>query len=268
MDSISPNGSPLKTCPQTVLSFTKNTSTLVYCNHPEQLYSTAFGDSNLGNHFLNQVSVTTSTAMVYASYQVQGTAGKFGIQIFNPTTSTATITRRNYGFSTGTGVWDTMPRDVWVQYFANAGGNQYQIPPNGNVWIMEQSFGANDIFNAVQRFEMTGAPSVIVTVYAYSNKNNLNGTATACPQGAATQCSGYGSSNYISANVTIKASDLNAVTGTYPNPKSKRFTLIKWYPTNSKPMIESNTNEIVGITSVQGPAVSIDSLGNWGVQYY
>ena len=257
------------------LTFSRqNSNKFIFCNYLETFPagSVAFlGDPapNGGNRFLNQdTNVGPGTTLVYASYQNKsGTAFTFGIHIYNPTASTATITRRNYGFSSGSGVWDTMPGDVWVDYFNNPGGNTYSIASNGNLWIMEKAVGGNHIFNALQKFE-SNASRLIVTVYAYV-KASLTGTATAYPAPTPGTLedeftSGYGISPFgdtLTTNVTILASALNSMTNADAN-----LTKSKWHSIFNKS--SGNTNEIVSLYSVNKGKNSLDTtLGNYGIQY-
>ena len=64
------------------LSFSKNTGRWIYCNHPEQLTSNFYGDYNLGNHFLNQVTAPAGESQLFASYwNKSGSSFTFGVQM-------------------------------------------------------------------------------------------------------------------------------------------------------------------------------------------
>ncbi len=257
---LSPSGSNLdqtdlsRTSSFTPLTFSRaNDITSVYCNHPELLgehYNDFYGDYNLGNKFLNQVTVKTPSALVFASYHNKTNSSfTFGIQIFNPTANVVKITPRNNGFSTAS--WDSMPVDVWDKFFSSASKNAISLGKNGSYWIMEKTVPAGAIFNALQLFDTTG--EVIVTVYAYKNKNNLNGTATAIPQSGCDQVSGYGDTAFLICEETIKASTLTS-----------KDICHRLFNINS-----GNINEAVPIHTVQGRTENRDGyIGNWGVQYY
>lgn len=118
------------------------------------------------------------------------------------------MTKRNNGFASGSGAsgWQTVPRQVWSNFFQNPGGQTYTLNSGGSAWVLEGSVAAGGLFNSCLRFDSTGP--VIVTVYAYKVKSNINGTATPIPYQNESVYSGWGSGWFLSTNLTLTASDI------------------------------------------------------------
>lgn len=199
--------------PNLPLSYGLNsTSKWIYCNYPEKLRSDSFGDTNLGNKCLNQVTVPTGTHQIFYSYNTVNMTDtiKFGIQIFNPNPTSITF-RKLYGGhadSAESGGWTGSILNSWSRYFASSPENSITISSNGSYWCLEESVPKSRIFSGSIRFSVSDA--AIITVYAYKNKNMINGTAIPYLYNGdyGHQYSGYGNGYFFSANLTLKASEL------------------------------------------------------------
>ncbi len=239
------------------LTFAQDPCKLVYCNYPEQIstnlqYGLPLGDTNRGNHYLNLATVS-GDGQLFASYQNQlSYAIYFGIQFYNPTGSTLTVTRQNNGFRAGSSSNEKpVVCGVWSDYFANPDGTVFSLPSGGVAWILDRQIPAGYLFNAVVKFHTSG--NLYCIPYLYYNKSMIDGSATYYPWdgGQSRVYRGYGDSYFIeaSANVDIGAS-----------------TTFLTSMCNA-----GNTNEIVSIREPStGSLYSCGNganLGNWGVQY-
>lgn len=246
----------------TSLNFTREgNQTLIYCNSPESFRPEHLGDNG---RCLNQVTVTTTNAQVYASYEKNpsssfGGTVKFGIQIYNPNSNSITITKRNNGFNSSNG-YDVQGL-TYERFFANDPSTRYSIAPAGSTWIMEETVSYR-FFEALCRFETTG--TCIVTVYVFVNKYNIDGNAIPCDLvyvgSDVPVYSGSGDSYFLSTDITLNSANCFA---------SMNNSYYYW-------LCDCNTynaNEMTAIDLCQGGSAyctnsGFNNLGNYGMQYY
>jgi hypothetical protein len=235
---------------------------VVYCNWPEGINSPAYlGDStddpNGKGHFLNKVTVNSGSAQLYASYLNQLSQNlNFGIQLYNPGSSSVTVTLQNNGFRASTDE-QSVVCGVWADFFATPGGTVYTIPSGGVAWIQQgKSVPAGYLFNSVVRFQVSGG-SVYCIPYLYSSLSNINGQAVFIDWvTSARQYRGYGPTYFINATATI---DIGSGTGQ---------TSFETHLCNT-----NNPADVVAITEPQTGAVYSCSnnppanLGNYEIQY-
>lgn len=269
-----------RTTPTSIIpmSYTlNNSSKWIYCNYPESINSTAiFGDSNYGNKFLNQQTVSSGEMQVFYSYwNNYSSAINFGIQIYNPNSTSTQITKTNssHADSVNNTPFGAVTGGSWTDFFNSTASSPVTISSGGSYWILEKSIPTGAFFSGNLRFQTTN--TVIVTVYAYLVKSNINGTATAYPYSNTPgdpykQYSGNANGYYFTASrVTLNASTLIN--------NSKCFkTHYKTYSPSSNVKI-NNVNKsdltpinIVGTSYAATPTGSdpLGNLGNWCAQYY
>jgi hypothetical protein len=233
---------------------------------PEQIRSDSFGDTTLGNHYLDQVTVGAGTHQIFYSYSDNINAlgpFTFGIQIYNPNSSSITFQKQKDSHRdtiTSLG-WAQAFGGVWADFYGSSAGNSTTIASNSVYWVRENTIPNNSIFTGNMRFTVSGNATIIL--YVYKNKSKINGTATAYPwSNNDYQYSGYGQGYFYTASaITLKATELTG--GKYFNTNyDKGFTSLI---ING----QSKATDAIPLTLCTGQSVYAPgyNLGNWAVQY-
>ncbi len=246
----------------------------IYCNYPEALTNNVFGDTGYGNKCLNQVTVPAGTHRIFFSYQYNTAASdtattpfNFGIQVFNPNTSSITFTniKRGYGtnLSTDYGSWPGVAGKSFVDYFASSQQSAQTIASNGSLWTVKKAVpNYSGLISGSLMFSITS--TAIITVYIYKTLSNINGTATPVNKSGTTgQYSGYANgSTYISGEITLTASDMSS-TGKYFLTNYANVGSLTVNGTSTVSDLLPITLANPSGTTVTPPA----NLGNWGLIY-
>lgn len=250
-----------------------NNNKWVYCNYPEMPKMNALGDSNLGNHCVNRQTVN-GTGQVFYSYNTQYLTSDcyFGIRVYNPGSSTVTLTRSNYGHSNSKadGGWDAIPVKSWERYFKST-PKTYSIPAKKSVWICDEAIPKGCIFSGNLRFTSSG--SVIVAAYFYKTKEKISDSTSIYPYDingeGKSQYSGYGNGYFLTASeITIKLSDLVKNNGAYFETNSPNYNNVT--VNGSSSMSELIPIHIAGTSYVaeKGAAKPLSNIANWCAQYF
>ncbi len=252
----------------------------IYCNYPERITSDSmFGDSDKGNVWLNQKTISAGEAQIFYSHYNQYKSNiHYGIQIFNPNSNSVKITPSNCGHSNGE--WKDVNAGSWVRFFNGASDcgttTTKTVEPNGSFWILDKVIPKGCAFSGNLRFGTSG--TVIVTVYAFLDRYKISGAGSQYRyDGASVQYSGYGAGYFLTAaEITLKASDVL-------NNGGKFFqTCYSEYPKAVKG--EENPMEVNGkaqsdmvpihiagtnlVATGKREDEPLHNIGNWCVQYY
>lgn len=301
---------------QKTLNLTKNTgSTWIYCNYPEYIPTDGLGDKNKGAHYLNQVIVGAGTHNIFYSHfnamqipadtasetviQHKASGAKYyGIQIWNPYSTTATIQVKKRGHHNCVGD----PNDASVlpfvaaagvpvrEYFNSTAENTISLAPNTGTWICDESIPEyttesawmSTAFSGMIEFS-TSAP-VKVIVYAYNTKYMIDGNATAYPPATSypdyerlvelgatpnKMYSGYADYDGYETNGTIELTATEIMNGSV------------YFVTNHNQNASSTSNFKINGVNKKSDSIPItlfnedttvsdesnDNLGNWGTVY-
>ena len=243
----------------------------IYCNYPEKITKTAFADDS--GYCVNRQTVD-HTGQIFYSYGTYGLDENcyFGIRVYNPGSSTVTLTRTNYGHSDSTmdGSWAAVPAKSWERFFKST-SKTFSIPAKKSVWISEESIPFNAAFSGNLRFTTTG--SVVVAAYFYHTKANIPDSTSIYPYDingdGKSQYSGYGNGYFFTASeITIKLSDLVNNNGAYFETNS---------PTYSNVTVNgsASTDELIPIhiagtsyVAKKGANEPLSNIANWCAQYF
>ena len=251
------------------LTYNLNTDSIwIYSNYPEAIPPDGFGDTNLGNRFLNQATVPSGEHQIFYSYQdTKYSLGPyfFSIQVYNPNNTPLLfqILNTSHRDSINDGGWPGANGGIWEDFFNSTAEESISIPSNGVHWFNEYVIPKSSVFNGSVRFSVNN--NAVITLYVYKSKSAIDGTAAAYPEiEPVRQYSGVGNGYFFTAEpITLKASELT----------NGKFFLIS-YPDsftsltiNSKPA----TTDLIPLRLVDsGTLVSppTGNLGNWCAQYY
>lgn len=275
------NLSTLSSDQQIPISYTCDTSRKwIYCNYKERLNTGCFGDSNLSNKCLNQVTVSSGTHTLFFSYQYNHgdsdearTPFSFGVQIFNPLSNQLTfrLLKKGYGtnHSSDYASWGGVAGYSVRDFFASSAEPAVTINSNGSYWCVNKALPSySGLFSGSIQFSVSS--TAIVTVYIFKSMTKINGTATPLLKSDwGGQYSGIcdGSMLTMPSYIQLNASDL--------------LNGRRYFRTNA-PDIGSNmlqinnvatTSDLLSIryanptTSVVSPSTPGSNLGNWGLIY-
>ena len=256
----------------------------IYCNYPERITSDSmFGDSDKGNVWLNQKTVSAGEAQIFYSHYNQYKSNiHYGIQIFNPNKTSVTITPLNCGHGQGNGS-DSGRINVnaasWTRFFNGASDcgttTAKTVASNGSFWILDKVIPQGYGFSGNLRFRTSG--TVIVTVYAFLDRYKISGAGSQYQYDeASVQYSGYGAGYFLTAaEITIKASDVlnnggkffQTCYSEYPKPVKGEENPME---VNGKAQSDMVPIHIAGTSEIAGPDEPRPrhNVGNWCVQYY
>lgn len=262
------------------VSYTYNSSNKwIYCNYPENLLTSHFGDSTLENKCLNQVTVSAGTHTIFFSYQYNnGTEGgattpfNFGIQVFNPLNKTLNFRILKSGYGTNRmddyGSWAGVAGKSFVDFFDSTPQVTRSISANGSYW-----FGTKELQNysglVSGAIQFTVSSQAIITVYAYESMSNIDGNATPVYKADnGGQYSGLGQGCiYTAEPITLSARALDG-SGAYFLTNYKTIPSGK-VTINGTPV----TSDLMPITLANPSNKTISAstansnLGNWGLIY-
>lgn len=251
----------------------------IYCNYPERITSDSmFGDSDKGNVWLNQKTVSAGEVQIFYSHYNQYKSNiHYGIQIFNPNSNSVKITPSNCGHSNGE--WKDVNAGSWVRFFNGASDcgttTTKTVEPNGSFWILDKVIPKGCAFSGNLRFRTSD--TVIVTVYAFLDRYKISGAGSQYRyDGASVQYSGYGAGYFLTAaEITIKASDVlnnggkffQTCYSEYPKPVKGEENPME---VNDKAQSDMVPIHIAGTSKIAGPDEPHPrhNVGNWCVQYY
>lgn len=255
----------------------------IYCNNPEPLIDSDLGDNNLGNKYILWSDVTGTCQAWYEHTNSTGHAIGYGLQVYNPNSTSVQITVANIGFGSGTDGYKTS----WAQFFTGASGGggtvgTFTVPAYGVLWIQKNSSIANGLlFEGTVRFTVSGG-RVSIANYAWYNYNNIDGTATYLGRvtglrngqdqslvykGIATMSGGTTPRGYFLTN-TFSTS----VSALLSSPRAWRTNgcqTAAWPDATLNDMVEIKCP----LTGPSSPtylvfACNSANLGNWGLQYW
>lgn len=249
----------------------------IYCNFIEKILGEQhFGDYDYGNKCLNQQTVSAGTHKIFFSYQyTRGdlpTNSYFGIQVYNPNSSSITYTENNrgYGFNSNNylGDWIQTAGTTVHNFLSNSSSTTQTIQSNKSIWLPSSNYAlpsGTNLVTGLIKFNVSG--SAIITVYMYSVLSNINGKAEILEKtdGNAKQYSGISDGIKYQANITLKASELNT------NPR--RVQTCKQTIPNLTLNGVTNTSDLRPIKLANPSSTTISSttanqnLGNWGFPY-
>lgn len=250
------------------LTYNSDPGTFIYCNNPEQLFTSDLGDhaAGFGNHYLLWSLVTGNCQAYYEHENRTGITIGYGIQIYNPNELAVTIEVTNLGFSNNA-------FGCWTQFYSNQSGGggavgSFTVQPGGVLWVQrnDNSIAAGSIFNGAVSFNVSGG-NVYVFNYAYKSLDNVDGSATYL--------------GYITRIDPSGQNEAKVYKGT-----SDRFLINSLISTKVSILLKSNStwethgcpgNDMVTIncplTDTNSPTYSTfncsngDNLGNWGIRY-
>ena len=258
-------GNNFTSIPKSTVSFTRySDQTVVYCNHPEMVGQSNFGDS-ANSKYLNRVTINTPHFSVYASYDTNysGTC-KLAVRAWNPNNNNITLTLQNKGFNSkkkDANGWN-VACDAFSRYFNTITPTSHTLLPNSGTWIIAEDVVASGLCELLASFTTTG--TVVVAVYLCTNVANIPGTTFEVAQNNALEYSGKTNSSFIETSHSMRASDLFV---SYYN--SVFFGL-------SQSRFSGNANERTDVTlhqspnpvaSEYSPTAWLQNIGNWGLQY-
>lgn len=274
---LSPSGSNLSasktidTEKRTRLTVTRNSNPWIYSNYPEAIGKNGKGLALAENgYFLNQQTISGTAEVFYSHTNYTGKRLYVGIQAYNSSSKSVTVTCQNYGDSSG---WNKSINAV--KNFFSSKKTSVTIASGKAAWIAtSQAIPADPStpFTGMCRFETSG--SVVVTVYAYQSTSAVDGNAVAFPYGLS-----YSADKSI--NHTYPAVYSGKGTGYYLT-----FTHGTKYVSDllSRPYIYTsnaqggygNSNEMIPIKMIQGGLTAdpnssnddLNNLGNWCAHNY
>lgn len=183
---LSPSGSNLSTSKtidtekRTRLTVTRNSNPWIYSNYPEAIGKNGKGLALAENgYFLNQQTISGTAEVFYSHTNYTGKRLYVGIQAYNSSSKSVTVTCQNYGDSSG---WYKSINAV--KNFFSSKKTSVTIASGKAAWIAtSQAIPADSStpFTGMCRFETSG--SVVVTVYAYQSTSAVDGNAVAFPYG-------------------------------------------------------------------------------------
>lgn len=246
----------------TPLTCSRNNGAFIYTNYPEQIGLNNKGLALADNgYYLNKQTISAGEAMIaFSHWNRTGHTLKYRIRIYNPTTSTSTVTRSNIGYATG---WDSV---TTVENYYTTSNTTYTLAASTWTWLTnEYSISSGQPFNGMIKISTTTQLSI--AVYAYYNASTIDsGTKTAFP---------------YDPNSTSYSDDSEVYSGlgagfflTIPHGTINVSSLPYKYVTNK---IKRNSNEITPINLVgtslqanenQTDASELNNLGNWFTQNY
>lgn len=159
------------------MSYTINTgSKWFYCNYPEQFIEKHMAKEN---KCFNQAEVPSGTGQIFYSYNSKNIPKdfRFGIQIYNPNSTSITFKRENYGHANQkeSGGWFAMAKNSWVRFFQGNAAT-YTIASGKSAWICDEAIPCGYLFSGNLRYHTSA--KAIITAYAYYSKSEITGTAT------------------------------------------------------------------------------------------
>ena len=183
---LSPSGSNLSasktidTEKRTRLTVTRNSNPWIYSNYPEAIGKNGKGLALAENgYFLNQQTISGTAEVFYSHTNYTEKKLYVGIQAYNSSSKSVTVTCQNYGDSSG---WNKSINAV--KNFFSSKKTSVTIASGKAAWIAtSQAIPADSStpFTGMCRFETSG--SVVVTVYAYQSTSAVDGNAVAFPYG-------------------------------------------------------------------------------------
>lgn len=183
---LSPSGSNLSasktidTEKRTRLTVTRNSNPWIYSNYPEAIGKNGKGLALAENgYFLNQQTISGTAEVFYSHTNYTEKKLYVGIQAYNGSSKSVTVTCQNYGDSSG---WNKSINAV--KNFFSSKKTSVTIASGKAAWIAtSQAIPADSStpFTGMCRFETSG--SVVVTVYAYQSTSAVDGNAVAFPYG-------------------------------------------------------------------------------------
>ena len=183
---LSPSGSNLSasktidTEKRTRLTVTRNSNPWIYSNYPEAIGKNGKGLALAENgYFLNQQTISGTAEVFYSHTNYTEKKLYVGIQAYNGSSKSVTVTCQNYGDSSG---WNKSINAV--KNFFSSKKTSVTIASGKAAWIAtSQAIPADPStpFTGMCRFETSG--SVVVTVYAYQSTSAVDGNAVAFPYG-------------------------------------------------------------------------------------
>ncbi|MBP2629138.1 MAG: hypothetical protein H6Q68_3849 [Firmicutes bacterium] len=253
----------------TSLSFQPSPGTFIYCNNPEQLFTTDLGDnsSEFGNHYLLWSLVSGTCYAYYEHENMTGLTIGYGLQIYNPNEHPVTVEVTNVGFSNNA-------FDCWTQFYSNKSGESgsigfFTIQPGEVLWIQrnDNKISPGAIFNGAAAFNVSG-DKVYVFHYAYHNFNNIDGTASYLGYITRTDPNGQTEAMVYkgTAEGFVQASLFNI------NISSIISQTITWQthacPGNDMVTITCPLTDTSNPTYTTFTCSNEDNLGNWGIRYH
>lgn len=244
------------------LTYTRyGNQTMVYCNFPETIGPGHLGDTQADGtpgYCINKATITTSEALLYVSCNSScNSPKKLAVRVYNPNSSTVTITKVNSGFNC-TDTW--YPQTGAYERFFTDIHMDHQISAGESVWIEEESVMANGRFEALMKYTISGG-SIVMAVYLCTNTVSVSGSPKIVAQTSPNLYSGTASAFYISCNHSVSSATLFSS----GNRNSVFYGI-------AQKKFSGNETESNPITLLQGGIASEDSdtynnIGNYGLQY-
>lgn len=249
------------------IPFTLPTGTTkwIYVNYPEVLTSdlalTSLGDYNRGNKYLTKTTINSAYQYeVFESFRNNtGINVNFGVQIYNGTTSTATITvsklgakNNNTGLS-GTDLFGGAAKD----FILSSLNNTYTIAPGASTWIYDSGAiaGTDKSHNVYMQFK-SNVSNVTCFTYNFNTRTNINGTATQYAWNDGLVYNGNAATSCVNdTNISLNVSDMTSTAVVYKSNNR--------YENSGSDIIPIRYSEPDGIL-FSSPS---DNLANWGAHY-
>lgn len=253
--------------PNTVLTFTPNNGTFVYCNNPEQLFDSDLGDHapRFGNHYLLWSLVTGECQAYYSHENMTGRTIGYGLQIYNPNVTTISVRVTGVGFGNNAFT-------CWTQFFnkTNGGGGTvgtFTVKSKEALWIQrnDNAIPPGAIFNGAVGFDVSGG-SVYVFNYAYDEFANIDGTATYLGYVTRIDPSGQNEAHVYKGTATgfIAATALNKTISSLLQQSAAWQT--NDCPGSDMASITCPLTDTDNPTYTTFMCVNGDNLGNWGIR--
>ena len=261
-------------------------SSWVYCNFPENITdNTMLADKS--NVSLNRQVVKAGNVQIFYSHYNQLSANlHYGIRIYNPNSTSVTITPTNYGHSDSEPGWSNASGCSWENFFKGPNGclitSKTELKPNESLWIMDKSIKLG-VFSGNLRFSTT--KSVAVSVYAYFDRSKVgNATTIFSYDNAFSEVkneeerkkmkmvySGLGEGFFFTAKqITLKASEILEKGGIYFSTHCRNYTPSYLMEVNKVEKSELIPIHIAGTDKIAavGKSSPLHNVGNWCAQYY